>query len=173
MKPNFYIALAIYLSALAIRNGYEILKETGRVNPKNQALFLVILVVMILLWLSWFFMCPVDPLALDLPAAIQYLGLAVVVIGLILAVGALIQLRGVENIEHLVTTGLFARLRHPMYLGFVFWILGWAIYNGAAISLMAGLVGIGCIIYWRSLEEVHLEKMHGEKYVAYRQQTWF
>ncbi len=38
----------------------------------------------------------------------------------------MIQLKGLENINHLVTTGLFSKIRHPMYDGFILWILGWA-----------------------------------------------
>jgi protein-S-isoprenylcysteine O-methyltransferase Ste14 len=173
MKSGYFLALGLYLAALAIRTGYELLKKAGRVNPKSTILFIFILLVMCLLWVSWFDMCPQDPMRLLLPDLIRWLGLAIFVTGLGLAVGALIQLRGVENIDHLVTTGLFARLRHPMYLGFILWILGWAIYHGAALSLIAGFVGIGNIIYWRYLEENHLANTYGDEYLTYRRQTWF
>ena len=173
MKPGYFTALGLYLTCLAIRTGYEMLKKAGKVNPKNVVLFLFILLAMCLLWISWFVMCPQDPLHLTLPGLIRWVGLGIFIVGLVLAVGALIQLRGVENIDHLVTTGLFARLRHPMYLGFIFWILGWVIYHGAAASLLAGFVGIGNIIYWRHLEEDHLQRTYGDEYDAYRRQTWF
>jgi protein-S-isoprenylcysteine O-methyltransferase Ste14 len=59
-----------------------------------------------------------------------------------LAVGALIQLRGVENIKHMVTAGLFRKIRHPMYTGFILWIFGWSVYHGALLSLAIGLFGV-------------------------------
>ena len=173
MKPGYLIALGIYLACLAIRTGYEILKKAGKANPRSTLLFSLILLVMCLLWTSWFYMCPQDPLHVPLPGVVRWLGLAILAAGLALAVGALIQLRGVENIDHLVTTGFFARLRHPMYLGFIFWIFGWAIYHGAGASLIAGIVGMGNIIYWRRLEEDHLEETYGDEYRAYRARTWF
>jgi protein-S-isoprenylcysteine O-methyltransferase Ste14 len=90
-----------------------------------------------------------------------------------LALGALFQLKGVENIDHLVTTGLFSRLRHPMYTGFILWILGWAIFYGAVASLVVGCVGIGNILFWGRLEDANLEARYGKSYREYRQGTWF
>ena len=53
------------------------------------------------------------------------------------------------------------------------WILGWAVYHCAIISLVAGLVGIGNIIYWQRLEEEELASRYGEIYREYRMGTWF
>jgi protein-S-isoprenylcysteine O-methyltransferase Ste14 len=173
MKSSYFIILGLYLVSMAIRTGYEILKKDGRVNSKDANLFRIVFLAMCLLWVSWFSMCPQDPLHLALLGFIRWIGFGIFAFGMILAVGALIQLRGVENIDHLVTNGLFARLRHPMYLGFILWIVGWAIYHGAVVSFIAGLVGIGNILYWRHLEENHLENFYGDRYIAYRNQTWF
>jgi protein-S-isoprenylcysteine O-methyltransferase Ste14 len=98
--------------------------------------------------------------------------LVLVVIGVIFAVGALLQLRGLENIKHLVTSGLFKKIRHPMYAGFVLWILGWSTYHRAMVSLFVGLVGIANILFWRRLEEARLLAQHGEAYLEYRVTTW-
>jgi protein-S-isoprenylcysteine O-methyltransferase Ste14 len=173
MKTNYYILFAIFLICLVLRAIYEILKKAGKINPKSKPLFMVILFVMCLLWISWFAMCPQDPFKIAFPSMAHWLGLGIFVVGMGLALGALFQLRGVENIDHLVTRGLFSKLRHPMYLGFIFWIIGWAIYHGAGLSLMVGFIGIGNVLYWRSLEENHLEKTYEEKYREYRKRTWF
>ena len=173
MKGSYFAVVVLNLAAFAVRTSYELLKRAGRLDPKNRALFLVILLDMILLWASWFTLCPMDPLRLVLPPVVRWASLAVVVGGLVLAVGALIQLRGVENIDHLVTTGFFHRVRHPMYLGFMTWIVGWALFQGAIVSLAVGLAGIGNILFWRHLEEQHLESCYGDVYRAYRAKTWF
>jgi protein-S-isoprenylcysteine O-methyltransferase Ste14 len=60
-----------------------------------------------------------------------------------------------------------------MYAGFILWILGWAIYHGAMLSLAVGLVGIGNILCWRRLEEKELESRYGQVYQEYRKGTWF
>jgi hypothetical protein len=70
---------------------------------------------MFLLWTSWFSLCPLDPWPIPLPDWLRRLGFGVCSLGLVLAIGALVQLRGLENVKHLVTGGLFARIRHPMY----------------------------------------------------------
>ena len=173
MKTGYFVALGLYLVGLIIRTGYEILKKAGKENSKSMILFIIVVLAMCLFWIDWFVMCPQDPLHIELPGCVRWFGLGLFVIGWGLALGALIQLRGVENIDHLVTNGLFSKLRHPMYLGFILWIFGWAIYHGAPVSLMAGFVGIGNILYWRHLEEDHLERAYGEQYITYREQTWF
>jgi protein-S-isoprenylcysteine O-methyltransferase Ste14 len=125
------------------------------------------------LWVSWFVLCPLDPYKVNLPGFVRWSGFALFAVGMILAIGALLQLRGLENIDHLVTTGLFTRLRHPMYTGFVLWILGWSTYYGAIVSLAVGLVGIANILYWRRLEDARLLAQYGDTYQQYRLTTWF
>jgi protein-S-isoprenylcysteine O-methyltransferase Ste14 len=173
MNTTYSIFLGLYLGSLIIRTSYELLKKAGRVDPKNMIVFAVIFAVMCLMWSSWFILCPLDPFRLTLPALARWAGLAVVILGMGLAIGGIAQLRGLENINHLVTTGLFSRLRHPIYTGFILWVLGWAIYNGAIFSLVIGFLGIGNILYWRRLEEEDLESWYGEDYQAYRRETWF
>jgi protein-S-isoprenylcysteine O-methyltransferase Ste14 len=173
MKTVYFVFLGFYLVSLIIRTSYELLKRAGRVNPKNTVVFAAIFANMMLMWVSWFILCPLDPFRLDLPVLVRWLGLGAVILGLGLAIGGMVQLRGLENISHLVTTGLFSRLRHPMYTGFILWILGWALYNGAIFSLVIGFLGISNILYWRRLEEKDLESAYREAYQAYRQGTWF
>jgi protein-S-isoprenylcysteine O-methyltransferase Ste14 len=173
MTTDYFVFLGLHLGGLTVRTGYELLKKAGRVNPKSRLVFALVLAAMGLLWASWFSLCPLDPVPLDLPESVRWGGLGLFILGLGLAIGSLVQLRGLENIDHLVTTGLFSRLRHPMYTGFILWIVGWAIYHGAFVSFGLGLVGLGNILFWRRLEEENLESWYGEDYRGYRQGTWF
>ena len=173
MDNRFLILIILFLSSLAVRSVYELLKEARRINPGNKQIFAVIFSVMCVLWVSWFSLCPVDPVRVDIPDAIRWAGLGVFILGSLLAVGALIQLRGVENIDHLVTTGLFKRIRHPMYAGFICWFLGWSLYHRAGVSLVIGLIGIASVLWWRHLEEARLEAQFGNSYRQYRRTTWF
>jgi protein-S-isoprenylcysteine O-methyltransferase Ste14 len=173
MKFSYLGVAAVHLAAVAVRTTYELLKKAGRLDPSNRTLFRIIFLDMMVLWASWFSMCPMEPERPIVPAFVSGIGFAALAAGFVLAVGAVIQLQGVENIDHLVTTGFFARVRHPMYLGFALWILGWAAFWGAIVSLAVGLVGIGNILLWRHLEEQHLEASYGEVYRSYRARTWF
>jgi protein-S-isoprenylcysteine O-methyltransferase Ste14 len=173
MSAAYLVLVILCLVGLAIRTGYELLKKAGRVDPHNKLVFGVVFAAMCVMLLSWPLLGPLDPLPLALPGAVRGVGLVLLAVGPGLAVGGIIQLKGVENIDHLVTAGLFSRLRHPMYTGFVLWIAGWVIFHGAAASLVAGLVCIANILYWRRLEENNLASQFGEDYHRYRMTTWF
>ncbi len=171
MHTDYIISVSLFLIGLIIRTTYELLKKAGMVNPRSRILFSAIFLSMCLLWTSWFSMCPLDPLHLILPITIRLIGLTLLTTGLILAIGALVQLRGLESIDHLVTTGLFSLIRHPMYTGFILWIIGWALYHGALVSFLIGVIGIANILYWRQLEENKLISTYGENYLLYRKRT--
>jgi protein-S-isoprenylcysteine O-methyltransferase Ste14 len=173
MDHGFLIPASLFLLCLAIRCGYELLKEARKIDPESKPIFATIFTTMCVLWVSWFKLCLSDPFPVDMPGPVRWTALALMVIGTVLAVGAFIQLRGVENIQQLVTTGLFKKFRHPMYVGFVLWILGWSIYHGAVVSLAIGLVGIVSVLWWRHLEQDRLEVQFGDSYRQYRLRTWF
>jgi protein-S-isoprenylcysteine O-methyltransferase Ste14 len=173
MDIRYFVLIVLFLLSLAIRSSYELLKEAGKVNPESKIVFGFIFATMCALWVSWFALCPLDPFQINLPDAVRWSGLALFAVGMVLAIGALLQLRGLENIDHLITTGLFKRIRHPMYTGFGLWILGWSIYHGAIASLAVGLIGIANILFWRRLEDTRLEARYGDTYRQYRLTTWF
>jgi protein-S-isoprenylcysteine O-methyltransferase Ste14 len=173
MDNGFLIPAVLFLLCLAIRSAYELLKEARRINPENKLIFAFVFCSMCVLWISWFILCPSDPVRIDLPDSVRWIGFAIFILGILLAVGALLQLRGVENIDHLVTTGLFRKLRHPMYIGFISWILGWSIYHGAVVSLAIGAAAIVSVLWWRHLEEARLRLQFGAAYEQYRLTTWF
>lgn len=69
--------------------------------------------------------------------------------------------------ERLVTTGVFAYLRNPMYLGHIIFLIGLAL---ALHSLFAALLAVGSAIFFhlRILrDERRLIERFGEPYVAY------
>jgi protein-S-isoprenylcysteine O-methyltransferase Ste14 len=169
----FFFYFWLFLICLGLRAIYEILKKSGKIDPKSKPLFLAILFVMCLLWISWFAMCPQDPIHMVIPDYVKWLGFGIWAAGMILAVGAFIQLRGVENIDHLETRGLFSKVRHPMYMGFICWLIGWSLFHKAGLSTIPGFIGIINVLYWRGLEEAHLEKAYGERYREYKKGTWF
>ena len=170
MNTDYLVFLGLYLGSLVIRTSYELLKKAGRVNPKSMIIFAVVFAAMCLLWASWFSLCPLDPVRFALPDIVRWMALGGVIVGLGLAIGGVVQLRGLETVP-LSSTDIFSKLRHPMYTGFILWIVGWAIYQGAVVSLVMGCVGIGNILYWRRLEEENLESWYGEDYRGYRQET--
>jgi protein-S-isoprenylcysteine O-methyltransferase Ste14 len=173
MTPEYLACVGLYVAGLLVRDIYESLKKADRLDTSNPRIFWVVFTAMCVMWVAWFAMGVLDPMPLDVSAPVQSLGLGAVVLGSILAVGGVWQLRGLENVDHLVTTGLFRRVRHPMYVGFMLWIVGWSVYQGAAVSLAIGSLGLVSIAWWRQLEEQALEASYGATYEGYRATTWF
>jgi protein-S-isoprenylcysteine O-methyltransferase Ste14 len=173
MDIQYTLISGFCLTGLGLRTAYELLKKADKVDTRNQLIFGLVFLAMCCLLVSWPIMCPKDPRQLSLPEPIRWVGSSLVILGLGLAVGGLIQLRSLENTEHLVTSGLFSKIRHPMYSGFIFWILGWVLHYGAMTSLIVACVCIITILWWRQLEEEKLKIQFGEEYQSYTKQTWF
>jgi protein-S-isoprenylcysteine O-methyltransferase Ste14 len=173
MNTAFIIPAALCLIGLAVRTAYEITKKRGKLDPKNPIIFAVVFAGMVLMLGSWAFLAPSDPSRIAVPAAVEWFGLALLALGLALALAGVIKLKGLENIDHLATTGLYAKLRHPMYTGFILWIAGWVIRCGAAAGAAVGLIAVGHILYWRWLEEQKLIAEYGETYRGYMKRSWF
>lgn len=172
MDSAYLILAGLCLIGLMIRNGYELLKKRGRADVENKVVFVVVFAAMVTMLATWPFVCALDPGRVVVPRGVRWVGLGMMAVGIALAMGGMIQLRGVENIAHLVTTGLFSRLRHPMYTGFILWIIGWVAVYGSMVSPVIGVVCIGSILYWRHLEECALESHYGDDYRIYRRGTW-
>lgn len=73
-----------------------------------------------------------------------------------------------ERTSALVVRGIYSRTRNPMYLGFAFLLLGWAVWLGSAWSFL----GLPLYILWMGRfqigpEEAALEQLFGEAYREY------
>jgi protein-S-isoprenylcysteine O-methyltransferase Ste14 len=60
-----------------------------------------------------------------------------------------------------------------MYLGFILWIFGWAIYHGAIASLFLRFVAGGYSFYWQRLEKRELEPKCVKVYLEFKNKTRF
>lgn len=173
MNPYYWVILAVCLLALAVRSGYERLKEKKTVDTNSKLVFGVVFAAMGLMLTSWIGLGLFDPWRVTPAPLVRWVGMALLIIGLGVAVGAMIQLGGLENIDHLVSSGFFSKLRHPMYTGFIFWIAGWLLFFGAIASTFAGVIAIANILYWRSLEEQKLLHDYGPDFREYQKRSWF
>jgi protein-S-isoprenylcysteine O-methyltransferase Ste14 len=73
----------------------------------------------------------------------------------------------------LVTTGLYARLRNPIYVFGCFFFLGIAMFIPFWWLLLALVIVIPMQIVRARREAAVLETTFGEEYRRYRRQTWF
>jgi protein-S-isoprenylcysteine O-methyltransferase Ste14 len=75
------------------------------------------------------------------------------------------------EIEHISTSGIYGRVRHPMYLGTLFFYLGLAI---STLSLASVLVWLSIAIIYNRLadyEERLLEERFGEEFLEYERRV--
>jgi protein-S-isoprenylcysteine O-methyltransferase Ste14 len=85
--------------------------------------------------------------------------------------GGFPQLRPSEHEQRLVTSGIRAHVRHPVYLGHLCEMLAWSIGTGLAVcyALTAFTVLTGAIMI--RLEETELEQRFGEAYREYKKRV--
>lgn len=128
---------------------------------------------MLILWSSWVLLCNFDIYKINLPVVIRYLGLALFCLGIIAFLMGLFTIKSLESYEgDLITKGIYSKIRHPMYFGFILWLLGFPIFFGALFSFILSFLFIGNIFFWRSLEEKELiERFPG--YTDYKKTTIF
>jgi len=155
-----------------IRSVYEILKHRQVLKPGKLS-FVIILVNMILLWISWVLLCRFDIYKIDIPGIIRYAGISLAVIGFIIFLTGLYTIKTLESYDgDLITTGIYSKIRHPMYLAFIIWLIVFPVFFEALFSLILSVVFIANILFWRYLEEKELEKRF-PAYPEYRKGTIF
>ena len=72
----------------------------------------------------------------------------------------------------LVTTGIYSRLRHPMYSAFWLWAVAQALLLPNWIAGPAGLVGFGTLFFFRiGREERLMAETFGDEYRRYVERT--
>ncbi|MFI5251957.1 MAG: methyltransferase family protein [Bacteroidota bacterium] len=107
----------------------------------------------------------------------RIIGLVIVIPSFLLLIIARIQLGGSFSLraqaDQLVTSGLYSKIRHPIYFFGLIYISGWAFcLKTFYIILLAVLVLIMQIRRSRKEEKV-LEEKFGKAYTDYKQTTWF
>jgi protein-S-isoprenylcysteine O-methyltransferase Ste14 len=114
-----------------------------------------------------------DIYRIAIPKLIHFLGLFLFVSGIIVFLIALFTIKTLESYDgDLITKGIYSKIRHPMYLGFILWLIGLPLFFGSAFSFFLAFLFISNILFWRHLEENELEKRF-LSYPHYRESTYF
>ncbi len=83
--------------------------------------------------------------------------------------GGLPELHGANREQRLVTEGIRARVRHPVYLAHLCEMLAWSVGTGLAVCWgLAGFAVVTGAVMIR-MEDAELEKRFGDSYRAYRE----
>lgn len=171
-KDLFFTLVAICITTHIIRSVYEILKHNKILKPGKLS-FIIMFINMLLLWTSWFFLCRYDVYIIDLPPLISYIGISLALLGIIVFLIALFTIKTLESYDgDLITKGIYSKIRHPMYLGFVLWLIGFPVFFGSLYSFFLSFLFIANILFWRYLEEIELFKRF-PSYHLYMKTTFF
>jgi protein-S-isoprenylcysteine O-methyltransferase Ste14 len=138
-----------------------------RIQPPLLALILLALV---------FVLARLVPLPLAVPPILQASGFLLAMLGLLLGLGALIAFRRTRSTSaphraagKLITAGPYRFSRNPVYLGFVFMLIGLPLDAGTYWGIL--LAPIMVYLFNRLIiepEEEYLTQKYGETYRSYR-----
>jgi protein-S-isoprenylcysteine O-methyltransferase Ste14 len=168
----FWVFFIVCLLCFGVRTAYNCLKcrqqESSAIRWVNTAVYLN----MAILWGAWFSMNFWDPVRNTLPTWLRILGLLFFIAGILLFVLGDTAMRGLAQSGKLVTKGVFSKIRHPVYLGFILWVIGFPVFMQSMLTLASSVIWIIFFLYWKHQEELELERKYPE-YRDYKRSTWF
>jgi protein-S-isoprenylcysteine O-methyltransferase Ste14 len=107
----------------------------------------------------------------------RIIGMAIALPALLLLLTARIQLGRAFSVRakatNLVTTGLYSRIRNPIYVFSAMLILGIIIWSGRPLFLLLFAILVPAQIHRSHKESAVLEATFGDEYRQYKQKTWF
>jgi protein-S-isoprenylcysteine O-methyltransferase Ste14 len=108
----------------------------------------------------------------DVPLAASIVGLPVVVVGLYVHGSGIRDITRFRDEGSLVTRGIYTRLRHPIYYGWVLVSFGMPMLLGSWLGLVTAPLWAGAILVVAVLEERDMARMLPEGvYEDYRRDT--
>ncbi len=140
-------------------------------NAKIFNYILILITLLVIPWLVW------QAITLTTVDVVTLLGIAIVIPSMILLIIARFQLGSSFSLsaqaKELRTTGLYSKLRHPVYVFGQLLLLGLVLCIKAPMFFLAwGLLVVMQILRAKREEEV-LEAKFGDEYREYKKRTWF
>ena len=106
----------------------------------------------------------------------QFLALTFAISGLIIWWIASITLGKAFSIlpkaSELIQTGIYSKIRNPIYIGFSLTGIGWAMLTRESLLIALAVIAVVSSIKRAKLEERKLLKKFGKTYLNYQKNTW-
>ena len=110
------------------------------------------------------------------PNVLRNIGFALIVVGFLLGIAAFLEFRKARttvdphgSVSSIITSGIYRFTRNPIYLGFLFMLIGIPLNSGT----YWGIILVPVFIYFMNQlviqhEEAYLEKKFGDIYTSYK-----
>jgi protein-S-isoprenylcysteine O-methyltransferase Ste14 len=177
-----YFLIALVLPTIRVWREHRVwpLVFHREANPMARAMGLLFgtFLIALMAWATLYWR--VDPVAIGIwyaPDWVAATGWLFIVCGTVITVVAQGQMGTAWRIgiddrpTELITRGLFALSRNPIFSGMILTLIGAVLIAPAVWSILFASVTILLIAVQTRFEEQHLIELHGEKYVAYAQQV--
>ncbi len=171
MNTIFYISFSISFICLLVRTVFHLRDRRQGRGKDHKKVNLLFSITMFFFWFTWFSMSFFDPIRMDISSWFTCTGLTMFTFGVVFVVLSHIKIKGFES-GKLIRKGIYSKFRHPMYLGFILWIIGFPLFMKAFITLLSSVLWIPQILYWKIYEEKEMEKKYDD-YKDYKKETWF
>jgi protein-S-isoprenylcysteine O-methyltransferase Ste14 len=115
------------------------------------------------------------PLPFAVPRIVEYIGFALVVIGFLFGLGAVLAFRRARTtldpyhpVSSIVTSGIYRFSRNPIYFGFLLMVIGIPLNTGTYWGIiLAPIFILLCNKLVIEREETYLEEKFGKTYTSY------
>jgi protein-S-isoprenylcysteine O-methyltransferase Ste14 len=108
----------------------------------------------------------------------RWIGLFMTIAGVIFAIWARVTLGRnwsgtvtVKQNHELIRTGPYALVRHPIYTGITFAVIGTVIFDGEIRSIIFIVAMLSLLTHKMKIEEQFMTTQFGSEYTSYRQNT--
>lgn len=174
MYSRFLIAFAVCLVCYLFHAMTHYLEHKGYQVEESKVLHPLLSIAIFAGYFAWGLMMVWDPVVLSLPSYVVLpLGLPIGILGSAMLIISTIAKKGFGEIDHLVTTGIYSKIRNPMYLGLILAHIGFPLAARSLLTLVTAIIWIPLILVWKHWEEQALEAKFGLQYSEYKKRTLF
>jgi protein-S-isoprenylcysteine O-methyltransferase Ste14 len=185
-----FLALLIALLCMRVYFMVKVRRSGERILPDHQAvareggrgvfILRIVLFVALLAFLVMYFTGAawIDAFSYPLPAGLRWAGFALGIIAVFFWSWAQIHLDTqwsaqlqLKKDHHLVTTGPYTYVRHPLYVGMMGWSLSVALLTANWIFVAVCVLSIVGVVWRIPKEEQMMIEAFGDEYKAYLQRT--